>query len=162
MTRGDDGPAAARPPLAAVPAPEPIEVVWERLEDQLSWYEDKSGSNQWCYKWLKVLEIAVAAALPVVAAVHSPVWVTGGLAAVVIVLEGIQHIFQFQEHWVTYRSTAEALKNERYLYLAKAGPYAGVYRDRALAERIEALLSQEHTRWASAAQREINLPQGQQ
>ena len=162
MTRGDDGPAAARPPLAAVPAPEPIEVVWERLEDQLSWYEDKSGSNQWCYKWLKVLEIAVAAALPVVAAVHSPVWVTGGLAAVVIVLEGIQHIFQFQEHWVTYRSTAEALKNERYLYLAKAGPYAGVYRDRTLAERIEALLSQEHTRWASAAQREINLPQGQQ
>jgi hypothetical protein len=162
MTRGDDGPAAARPPLAAVPAPEPIEVVWERLEDQLSWYEDKSGRNQWCYKWLKVLEIAVAAALPVVAAVHSPVWVTGGLAAVVIVLEGIQHIFQFQEHWVTYRSTAEALKNERYLYLAKAGPYAGVYRDRVLAERIEALLSQEHTRWASAAQREISLPQGQQ
>jgi uncharacterized protein DUF4231 len=162
MTRPDDGPGPARPPLAAVPAPDPIEVTWERLEDQLHWYDGKSGTNQRRYKWLKVLEIAVAAALPVVAAVHSPVWVTGGLAAVVVVLEGIQHIFQFHEHWVTYRSTAEALKNERYLYLARAGPYAGANRDRLLAERVEALLSQEHTKWASAAQREINLPQGQQ
>jgi len=78
---------------------------------------------------------------------------------VVVVLEGIQHIFQFQEHWITYRSTAEALKNERYLYLAKAGPYAGEDRDRVLAERVAALLSQEHTKWASAAQRELNLPE---
>jgi Protein of unknown function (DUF4231) len=162
MTRGDEGPAAARPPLAAVPAPDPIEVTWERLENQLEWYDGKSGYNQRRYKWLKVLEIAVAAALPVVAAVHSPVWVTGGLAAVVVVLEGVQHVFQFQEHWVTYRSTAEALKNERYLYLARGGPYAGADPDRLLAERVEALLSQEHTKWASAAQREINLPRPQQ
>jgi hypothetical protein len=162
MTRGDDGPATARPALAAVPDPNPIEVTWERLEDQLKWYDGKAGYNQRRYKWLKVLEIAVAASLPVVAAVHSPVWVTGGLAAVVVLLEGIQHISQYQEHWVTYRATAEALKNERYLYLAKAGPYAGKDRDRLLAERVEALLSQEHTKWASAAQREVNLPQGGQ
>jgi len=37
----------------------------------------------------------------------------------------------------TYRSTAEALKHERYLYLAKAGPYVGEDRHRPLAERIE-------------------------
>ena len=157
MTRQDDGPEPART-MAAVPDPESIDATWERLEDQLQWYDTKAGLNQWRYKWLKVLEIAVAAALPVVAGIHSPVWVTGGLAAVVVVLEGIQHIFQFQEHWITYRSTAEALKNERYLYLAKAGPYAGEDRNRVLAERVAALLSQEHTKWASAAQREMNLP----
>lgn len=56
---------------------------------------------------------------------HSPVWVTGGLAAVIVVLEGAQHLYQFQEHWITYRSTAEALKHEHYLYLAQAGPYTG-------------------------------------
>ena len=79
-----------------------------RLEDQISWYDRKSGDSQRRYKWLKLLEIAVAASLPVVAAVHSPVWVTGGLAALIVVLEAVQHLYQFQEHWITYRSTAEA------------------------------------------------------
>jgi hypothetical protein len=96
--------------------------TWERLENQISWYDRRSGQNQSRYKWLKLLEIAVAASLLVVAAVHSPVWVTGGLAAVVVVLEGAQHLFQFQQNWITYRSTAEALRHERYLYLAHGGP----------------------------------------
>jgi Protein of unknown function (DUF4231) len=41
------------------------------------------------------------------------------------VLEGAQHLYQFQEHWITYRTTAEVLKHERCLYLAKAGPHLG-------------------------------------
>ena len=124
--------------------------TWERLEDQISWYDRKSGDNQRYYKWLKLLEIAIAAALPVVAAVHSPVWVTGGLAAVIVVLEGAQHLYQFQEHWINYRSTAEALKHERFLYLAEAGPYAEGDRHTQLAERLEGLTSQEHAKWTSS------------
>jgi hypothetical protein len=141
--------------MRAGPAPDPDDPTWERLQDQLTWYDDKSGHSQRRYKWLKVLEIAVAAALPVVASVHSPVWVTGGLAAVVVVLEGIQQVFQYHEHWITYRATAEALKRERYLYLAQVGPYAGDDRHTQLAERIESLLSQENAKWAAAGHREV-------
>lgn len=151
MTRRDNGPGAARP-MEAVPSPATEDPTWDRLEDQLNWYDRKSGDNQRRYNWLKVLEIAVAASLPVVAAVHSPVWVTGGLAAVIVVLEGVQHVYQYQEHWITYRSTAEALKHERYLYLAKAGPYAGENRHSQLAERIEGLISQEHAKWTASHQ----------
>src|SRR5215475_16157046 len=135
--------------IRAVPA-EADDPTWDRLEDQIGCYDRKSGENQRFYKWLKLLEIAVAAALPVVAAVHSPVWVTGGLAAVVVVLEGAQHLFQFQQHWITYRSTAEALKHERYLYLANAGPYAEGDPHRQLAERLEGLVSQEHATWTAS------------
>jgi hypothetical protein len=135
-----------------VPSPATEDPTWERLEDQLNWYDRKSGENQRRYKWLKLLELAVAASLPVVAAVHSPVWVTGGLAAVIVVLEGVQHLYQYQEHWITYRSTAEALKHERYLYLAKAGPYATEDRHSQLAERIEGLISQEHAKWTASHQ----------
>jgi hypothetical protein len=125
--------------------------TWERLEDQLGWYDRKSRDNQRRYKWLKLLELAIAAALPVVAAMGSPVWVvTGGLAAVIVLLEGAQHLDQFQEHWITYRSTAEALKHERYLYLATAGPYGGEDRHRQLAERLEGLVSQEHAKWTAS------------
>ncbi|HUL28248.1 MAG TPA: DUF4231 domain-containing protein [Streptosporangiaceae bacterium] len=153
MTSGDDGAAPAEP-VEAGRAPDPADPTWERLQDQLKWYDDKSGYSQRRYKWLKVLEIAIAAALPVVASMHSPVWVTGGLAAVVVVLEGIQQIFQYHEHWITYRATAEALKRERYLYLAQAGPYAGDDRHIQLAERVEGLLSQENAKWAATGRRE--------
>ena len=154
MTYREDGPGPARQ-IEAVPPPAAADPTWERLEDQMSWYDRKSGDNQHRYKWLKLLEIAVAASLPVVAAVHSPVWVTGGLAAVIVVLESIQHVYQFQEHWITYRSTAEALKHEHYLYLAEAGPYVGDDRHSQLAERIEGLVSQEHAKW-TASHREAN------
>jgi len=139
-------------PVKAVPAPATADPTWDRLEDQIGWYDRKSAADQRRYKWLKLLEIGVAAALPVVAGVHSPVWVTGGLGAVIVVLEGIQHLYQFHEHWIMYRSTAEALKHERYLYLAEAGPYAGGNRHRQLAERLEGLISQEHAKWTVSQQ----------
>jgi hypothetical protein len=85
----------------------------------------------------------------------------GGLAAVIVVLEGAQHLYQFQEHWITYRPTAEALKRERYLHLAQAGPYAVDDRHRQLAERLEGLISQEHAKWASSRRRSEHDPQGQ-
>ena len=135
--------------IRAVPA-EAEDPTWDRLEDQIDWYSHKSTENQHFYKWLKLLEIAVAASLPVVAAVHSPVWVTGGLGAVIVVLEGAQHLYQYQEHWITYRSTAEALRHERYLYLAHAAQYAGEDRHSQLAERLEGLISQEHAKWTAS------------
>jgi hypothetical protein len=87
--------------------------------------------------------------------------VTGGLAAVIVVLEGAQHLYQFQEHWITYGSTAEELKHERYLYLAQAGPYAGDDRHAQLAERLEGLISQEHTRWTASHRSFDHQQQGQ-
>ena len=146
--------------IRAVPA-ETQDPTWDRLEDQIGWYSRKSRENQHFYKWLKLLEIAVAASLPVVAAVHSPVWVTGGLGAVIVVLEGAQHLYQFQEHWITYRSTAESLKHERYLYLAHAGEYAGDDRHSQLAERLEGLISQEHAKWTASHRSSDQHQQGQ-
>jgi Protein of unknown function (DUF4231) len=88
--------------------------------------------------------------------------VTGGLAAAILVLEGVQHLYQLQEHWISYRSTAEALKHERHLYLAKAGPYMGEDRQQVLAERIEGLISQEHVKWAESSQQLTERPTAQQ
>jgi Protein of unknown function (DUF4231) len=151
MARREDGLDAVRP-VEVVPPPAAEDPTWARLEDQIGWYDRRSGADQRRYKWLKLLELAVAAALPVVAGLHSPVWVTGGLAAVIVVLEGAQHLYQFQEHWITYRSTAEALKHERFLYVARAGPYVGEDRHRQLAERVEGLVSQEHAKWTASQQ----------
>src|SRR5262245_32548333 len=52
-------------------------------------------------------------------------------------------------NWITYRSTAEALKREKHLFLATAGPYGAENPHSLLAERVESLVSQEHAKWAS-------------
>lgn len=124
--------------------------AWDRLGEQLSWYDRSAAHNQRWYLRLKVLQIVVAAAIPVLAAADVEVVVAGVLGAIIVVLEGLQQLFQYQQHWAAYRSTCEALKHERHLFLAEAGPYAGVARPEALlAERVEGLASQEHAAWVT-------------
>jgi hypothetical protein len=151
MGRREDRPGPVRS-VEAVPAPSAEDPTWERLEAQIGWYDRKSGEHRRRYLWLKLLELAIAASLPVVAGMRGPVWVSGGLAAVIVVLEGAQQLFQFHEQWIMYRSTAEALQHERYLYLANAGPYAGEERHRRLAERVEGLIGREHAKWTASQQ----------
>ena len=121
----------------------------DRLEDQLAWYEEKARHHRRWFQALKVGQIVVAAAIPAVAAAGASAGVAGALGAVVVVMEGLQQLFQFQQNWIAYRGTAEALKREKFLYLASAGPYSAQDgRDRLLAERVEGLVSQEHAAWA--------------
>lgn len=134
--------------------------IMERLEDQIRWYDLKSGSNMRWYKRLKISEIVSAAIIPFLAASNIPraVIVIGGLGVLVTVFEGLLQLNQYHENWIRYRSTCESLKHERYIYLASAGPYAAAEKPRSLlAERIESLVSQEHAKWATVQQQE---PQG--
>jgi hypothetical protein len=101
-----------------------------------------------------VVELVAAAAIPVGAAFGATAAVGAVLGAAVVVLEGIQQLNQFQSNWITYRSTAEALKHEKYLYLAKASPFDGERPLQLLAERIEGLISQEHAKWSAAREKE--------
>jgi len=138
------------------PTDDPARVVsaaTERLEHQLDWYDRKSSSAQRAYKRVKGFELVVAATVPVLAGLSAPAAVTAGFAAVVVVAEGLQQLNQWQTSWVRYRSTAEALKHEKYLHLSSAGPYSGPDRDRVLAERVEGLVSQEHAQWTEARSR---------
>lgn len=124
--------------------------AWARLQDQIGWYDAKSQFNQRWFKVLKVGQIVVAAAIPVAAAASAPLWLIGGAGALIVVLEGLQQLQQYQQNWTTYRATCERLKHEEFLFLASAGPYAAAPRPEALlAERVEGLVSQEHAAWAS-------------
>ena len=143
--------AEATPKPATAVAVEGANPTLERLDGQIAWYDRKGRECQHRYKALKAVVIASAAAIPVVAAFDVPVYVAGILGAVVVVIEGILQAFQYHQNWITYRSTAEALKHEKYLYLARADVYGGSKNPvRLLAERIEGLISQEHARWISS------------
>ncbi|HUX27413.1 MAG TPA: DUF4231 domain-containing protein [Terracidiphilus sp.] len=136
--------------------------IYARLEDQIDWYDRKSRAAQRAFKRIKVVEIFAAAVIPFLAGITLPhdKLIIAGLGVLITILEGILHLNQYQQLWGTYRSTCEALKHEKYLYLAKAGSYAGVADPHAeLAERVESLVSQEDAKWSSL-QQQTGKPSG--
>jgi hypothetical protein len=132
----------------------------ERLEDQIRWYDHYSSYNRRMFKWLKTATIVAAVAIPLCAGRGERLAIISGvLGALIALIEGVQQLNQYQQNWITYRSTCEALKHEKYLYLANAGPYASAENPRTLlAERVESQVSQEHAKWA-ATQQQTAKPQ---
>jgi Protein of unknown function (DUF4231) len=149
---------------AAAPAQDAtLSPARQRLEDQIGWYDAKSRHNQRWFKLLKICQIVTAAAIPVAAAGSGvPKWPIGAAGALIVVLEGIQQLQQYQQNWVSYRSTCERLRHEKFLYASNAGPYAGASPDARLAERVEGLVSQEHAAWAAHREDAMRQPSGQQ
>jgi hypothetical protein len=130
----------------------------KRLEEQIDWYDKKSVFNQSCFKKLKIIELISAALIPLLAGLSAlipyPAIITGGLGAMIVVLESLQGLYQFQSNWISYRSTCEGLRHEKYLWLAKAGHYANANDPgRLLAERVESIVSTEHAKWVSAQEK---------
>ena len=132
--------------------------AWFRLKDQLEWYDSKSVHYQKWYKHLKFAQIALAVLIPVLSHLEPEYakWATSIAGACIAVLEGVQHMNQYSTLWVTYRSTAERLKHEKFLLLSSAGPYKELSRaDQlvTLAERVEEHVSTEHANWFNKTRR---------
>jgi hypothetical protein len=146
----------AMPDATQLSTDDPIQA---RLADQLAWYSAKSRAARTAFKRIKVTEIIAAALIPFLTGQITKQWasvsyIVGGLGVLITVLEGVLHLNQYQENWTSYRNTAESLKHEKFMFLAKAGPYAGAADPRtALAERVEAAISQENTQWVATTQK---------
>ena len=132
-----------------------------RLEKQIEWYDKKSAD---CKRWfgrLKTATLAISVSIPVVSGLVAlfPDFgsrasiLTGVFGATIALLEGLQQLNQYHQNWISYRSTAEALKHEKFLYIGRAGPYATAKNPEALlTETVESLVSQEHAKWSSVQQ----------
>jgi hypothetical protein len=126
--------------------------AWFRLNDQMDWYDNKSGTKQRWYKTIKAAQLTLAGSIPVLALVGVS-WgkfIMAVFGAGVAILEGVQQLGQYHDLWINYRATAERLKHEKFLFLAQSGPYRGRETDEALkllAERVEEQVSTEHAKW---------------
>jgi hypothetical protein len=136
----------------------PRTAIEERLDNQIDWFGTKASENQLRYRCLKVVTIVAGASVPVSALLPFDKFVTAGVGVLLVVVEGLQQLFQFHTNWISYRATCEHLKSERSMYLGKAGPYAGGGNLEALlTERVEAVLTQEHARWFSLHEKSGSL-----
>ena len=123
----------------------------ERLEDQIAWYDGKSAYNKRWFISLRAVEITAAATVPFLSGFAGNLWIRGAVGVIGIVITvcaGLTHLCQFQERWIEYRTTAETLKKEKFLFVTKTDPYNGDNDFPILVQRIENLVSKEVGSWA--------------
>ena len=127
----------------------------ERVEGQINYYERKGSLNKTYYLRFKVAQMIAAALLPfasVFISDYGPAkYLVALLGTAVTILEGVLAIGKYHEKWINYRSTAEALQQEKFIYLMHAGPYTGREAATAFVNRIELILGQENKGWQQMA-----------
>ena len=132
----------------------PEEYIEQRLNDQIVWYDRKSGTNQRWFKRLRFAEIVAAATIPFLSGFAGnslPIKIAiGALGVLVAVVASLLGLLQLQVHWIEYRATAESLRREKFLFLTQTEPYDKDDAFHLLVQRVEALLSNENTEWTQS------------
>lgn len=132
------------------------EYFEKRLDEQIKWYSKKSKSSQSMFRLLTISQIICSALIPIFAVttledqVKKIIIVI--LGAVITVISGLISLNHYQENWIKYRSTAEFLKQEKYLYLTQSSIYSNnesEHRFQLLVERVENSVSNENMNWSS-------------
>ena len=128
------------------------EYLDQRLQKQIDWYDKKSQLNQRWYKFLNIAEILFAVSIPFLVSFISSAQslikiIVGILGVAVAFISGLLGIYKFQENWIEYRTNAESLKHEKYLYLTKCEPYNSDDCFEKLVQRVESFISKEHSNW---------------
>jgi Protein of unknown function (DUF4231) len=121
----------------------------ERLDPAIAYYGRRSVAAKRRFYALQGLQLVAATLITVLAALDAPKPIVVFLGAAATLAAGLLALGNWQQLWLRYRATAETLKHEKYLHRALAGPYAQG-RAGLLAERCEAVVSSEHSVWATA------------
>lgn len=134
----------------------PDEYLSTRVDEQIAWLSANSRRNQHRFRRLRLLELCLAAGIPVLAAytdLHVGIRVTvAATGALVAIIAGALALWKPQELWVQYRATSEALQREKMLYLTGAPPYDAGETFPAFVARVETLLGSENTTWGAQMQ----------
>lgn len=127
----------------------------DRYYDQVNWYDRKSVWNQVWYKRLQWGLIVFSSITPILIAIDAldkkTTWLTAIpliTATLVAIFTSAIKTFNFQENWLSYRTTCETLRKELFLYEAGIGSYARTEDKESLfVEHVENLISRENTLW---------------
>lgn len=144
------------------------EYVENRYKGQLGYYDKAAGKNQKKYRTCQWALIILSALTPILVALdttwmYQKITVVIVSATVAILTTGLK-TFQYQELWVSYRSTYEQLEPELHYYSFGVGPYSSADTDKEalFVNRVEAILDKEHASWpAKKMNEEKNKAEGE-
>jgi len=125
------------------------QYVQERYQNQVQWYSSRATLNKRLAYICQLVIIAFSAVIPVLASLNVREW-TIVLSASVAVLVGIFNYCKFEDKWHNYRTTSETMKKEKHFFDTKVNGYEDAAEpEKIFVERIESLISREHTKWRS-------------
>lgn len=132
------------------------QYIESRLQVQYDYYDAASLKAQRAYRRLRRVEIALAALVPFLVGfvTDQTPWlkVLVGAATVGIAISGgLLSMQRYQERWIGYRSTAEALLREKHLFVTGSAPYREGDAFQVFVANVEALLARENSEWAASA-----------
>jgi hypothetical protein len=135
-----------------------------RYKKLVTFYDDRAQSNKRSHRICSVFIIVVSGALaPLIATgllLSHPI-VGGFLSASIVIVAALTSSFQFNENWLNYRKTWDALQREPYLRDAGIGDYEkAADRNAIFVERIEAIASEEGQEWIGRHIRRQETPGG--
>jgi hypothetical protein len=126
------------------------------IAERVRHWSHKANMARLCALSLKAIQITMAGSLPILALAvpkaASPA-VSGTIGACIVIVEGFQQSFRFEQFWMIYRQCANRLANEERMFRFRAGPYEQASRPEALlASRVNDLLSDRLDRWERTIQ----------
>lgn len=130
------------------------EYLDTRVKDQIEWYDKKSSWHKKLFMRLKITETILALLIPLLTGYITTTMVglkivVGLIGIIVAATANIITLYKFQENWIEYRTVAESLKHEKFLYITHAGAYKDSTSFPIFVERFESFISKENTQWAS-------------
>lgn len=128
------------------------EYMKERVDNQIQWYDQKSVKAQKYYKRYQVVEIVLAALIPLlVGYAEFPLvpFIIGVFGVMIAVIESVTKLYKFHENWIEYRTTAELLRFQKHLYLTNCAPYNEKEEtiDNLFVKNVESIISSENNQW---------------
>lgn len=124
----------------------------ERFEPKYEFFEFQARRHRRYYLRIRMAEIVFAALIPLKVAFipHETILfkvLVGGFAVLVTILSGMLLLNRYQEKWITFRATADALQREKYLFLTRRGEYHHRNAEGIFVEQVEAILNNEEKQW---------------
>ncbi len=132
----------------------------DRVEDQLEYYGNAADRAKRVHMLVQTTIIVLGLLVPVLANLPETVgsidvsnvikFAVTLSALALAILTGISNFRKFGDLWLSYRTTAELIKHEKYLFLTKSGQYAS--KDSAFdrfVSAIESIVSSEHNKFRS-------------
>lgn len=130
------------------------EYISTRLDTQIEWYDGKSISCQKRYKLIQIIEIILAATIPLLSGYCNITIVSiavGIIGIIITILESLTKLLKYHENWIQYRTTCELLKYQKYIFLTKTAPYNTTEEtvENMFIKNIEQIISSENNQWKS-------------
>ena len=96
---------------------------WASFRDQFSVYSRGARVNRVAYQVARIVSLTAAATVTVSAGLSAPAWVTASLGALIVVIEGLQQLFQWHENWIAYRQATETMRQHAIDFVSAVEPY---------------------------------------